>query len=101
MCNLETPPLGMAAPLDVNLPYHGLLLLLTESTCPHTCLMCSLPGAQEGHLRMPALLDGALFYAGSRGQALPGTWTVGKQLPWGHQGECKGMVICMGAQLPS
>lgn len=51
LCNLETPPLGKAMPLDGN----GLFLLLTESICLHTCLMCSLPGAQEGHPGMPDL----------------------------------------------
>lgn len=45
----------MAIPLDGNLPRHGLLHLLMESICLHTCPIHSLPGAQEGHPGMSVL----------------------------------------------
>lgn len=50
-----------------------------------------------GAPRIACSLDGALLYTDSRGQALPG---VGKQLPWGQQGEWEGIALCLGAQLP-
>lgn len=39
-----------------------------------------------GAPRNACSLDGALLHVDSRGQALPGTWAVGKQLPWGLPG---------------
>lgn len=99
LCNIETPPLGMAVPLDGSLP--GLLLCSWNPHMPDVQAV-RVGAAQEGCPGMPALWMEFCSAQTAEGRLCLGPELyVGEQLPWGHQGEWEGVVICMGGQLPS